>query len=107
GILLRHFPQVTGDGISTMAQLVARDPRLQRATSHPDEHECHYDVTAVPLVGEVVRLSLIGSTRVGGRYEDGSALVSTDLTQAVDAIARDMPAFHLGRFDVRYRTLQD
>ena len=107
GILLRHFPQVTGDGISTVAQLIARDPRLQRAMSHPEEHECDYDSEKLPLAGEVVRLSLIGSTRVGGRYEDGSELASEELIKAVDEIARDMPSFHIGRFDVRYRTLQD
>ncbi|MEP7186146.1 MAG: hypothetical protein ABI767_09940 [Rhodanobacter sp.] len=107
GILLRHFPQVTGDGISTVAELIARDPRLERAMSHPEEHECRHDPEAVPLVGETVRLSLIGSTRVGGRYEDGSELASDELIKAVDAIARDMPSFHVGRFDVRYRTLQD
>jgi hypothetical protein len=107
GILLRHFPQVTGDGISTVAQLIARDPRLQRAMSHPEEHECDYDSETLPLAGEVVRLSLIGSTRVGGRYEDGSELASEELIKAVDEIARDMPSFHIGRFDVRYRTLQD
>jgi hypothetical protein len=107
GILLRHFPQVTGDGISTVAQLIARDPRLQRAMSHPEQHECRHDPDQVPLAGEVVRLSLIGSTRVGGRYEDGSELASDELIKAVDAIAQDMPSFHLGRFDVRYRTLQD
>lgn len=107
GILLRHFPQVIGDGISSVAQLVARDPRLQRAMSHPEEHECGYDSAAVPPAGEVVRLSLIGSTRVGGRYEDGSELASDELIKVVDDIARDMPSFHVGRFDVRYRTLQD
>lgn len=107
GILLRHFPQVTGDGISTLGQLMARDPRLQRVVSRPGEHECRHDAAAVPPAGEIVRLSLIGSTRVGGRYEDGSELASAELIHAVDAIARDMPSFHVGRFDVRYRTLQD
>ena len=107
GIVLRHFPQVTGDGIRTVAQLIERDPRLQRAMSHPGEHQCQHDAAAVPLAGETVRLSLIGSTRVGGRYEDGSELASDALIKAVDAIAHDMPSFHVGRFDVRYRTLQD
>jgi len=54
-----------------------------------------------------VRLSLIGSTRIGGRYEDGSAFASVELTAAVKAIARDMPQFHIGRFDVRYRSLSE
>ncbi|MEP6897223.1 MAG: hypothetical protein ABI870_01720, partial [Rhodanobacter sp.] len=107
GILLRHFPQVNGDGVSTVAQLIAQDPRLQRATRNQREHECRHDPDHVPAAGTTLRLSLIGSTRVGGRYEDGSALASEALITAIDAVARDMPHFHVGRFDVRYRTLQD
>ncbi|MEO7064022.1 MAG: hypothetical protein ABI082_09680 [Dokdonella sp.] len=105
GILLRHYPQVIGDGSSTVAQLVERDVRLQR-TTHSAEHECSYEPTHVPALGEVVRLSLIASTRVGGRYEDGSASGTAELTSAVEAIARDMPQFHVGRFDVRYHSLE-
>jgi hypothetical protein len=107
GILLRHYPRVIGDGSSTVAQLVAGDLRLQRALRDGDKHECHFDAEQVPAAGESVRLSLIGSTRVGGLYEDGGELKSEALLAVIDAIARDMPQFHIGRFDVRYRTLQD
>ena len=84
-----------------------RDVRLRRAFDHPHEHQCDFDPARVPPAGEVVRLSLIGSTRVGGRYEDGSALATPELLAAVEAVAQDMPQFHVGRFDVRYATLQD
>jgi hypothetical protein len=107
GILLRHYPQVIGDGVHSVAQLIAADARLHRAMRNRREHECQYDPDEVPLPGDTVRLSLIGSTRVGGRYEDGSALASERLLVAIEAIARDMPQFHAGRFDVRYRSLQD
>ncbi|TPG11649.1 hypothetical protein EAH75_11675 [Rhodanobacter glycinis] len=107
GILLRHYPQVVGDGVRNVAQLIRADARLQRAMRNQREHECQYDPDEVPAPGDTVRLSLIGSTRVGGRYEDGSALASEALLAAIEAIARDMPQFHAGRFDVRYRTLQD
>ena len=104
GVLLRHYPRVTGDGCRTMAQLVAADARLRRTTCDR-LHECRYRADRVPAAGETVRLSLIGSTRVGGRYEDGSALATPRLVATIDAIARDMPQFHAGRFDVRYRSL--
>ncbi len=107
GILLRHYPQVTDDGVRSVAQLMAADPRLQRAVQHSREHQGRYDPDEVPASGDRVRLSLIGSTRVGGRYEDGSALATEELTAAVEAIARDMPQFHVGRFDVRYRSLSE
>jgi hypothetical protein len=107
GILLRHYPQVIGDGIHTLDELVAEDDRLRRAFDRPREHQCDFDPARVPAAGEVVRLSLIGSTRVGGRYEDGSALATPELLAAIEAVARDMPEFHVGRFDVRFATLQD
>lgn len=105
GILLRHYPQVVGDGASTIAELIEKDVRLQRTTQSL-EHECSYEPDTVPALGEIVRLSLIASTRVGGRYEDGSAHATPALTASVDAIARDMKQFHAGRFDVRYETLE-
>ena len=54
----------------------------------------------------MVRLSTVASTRVGGAYEDGSAYATPALTARVDAIAQDMGEFLVGRFDVRYRTLE-
>ncbi len=104
GILLRHYPGVVGNGVDTVAALIARDPRLRRATANA-MHECRYDPERVPAPGETLRLSTVASTRVGGCYQDGSAYATAALTARVDAIARDMGVFLVGRFDVRYRTL--
>lgn len=104
GILLRHFPRVVGDGRRTVGELLAADSRLQRTTGSR-RHECRFEVDRVPGSGEIVRLSLIGSTRVGGHYEDGSSLATAALSDRVEAIARDMRQFHVGRFDVRYADL--
>ena len=106
GLALRYFPRVTGDGKSSLATLIAADPRAARLMKS-SKHEPRYNAAAVPASGEVVRLSTIGSTRVGGLYRDGRACITAALTQAVDVIARDMPAFHFGRFDVRFDSLQD
>ena len=53
----------------------------------------------------MVRVSTIGSTRVGGLYTNATAMVTEEMTGAIDAIARDMPDFHVGRFDVRYESM--
>lgn len=106
GLALRYFPSVKGDGLHSLAELVASDPRARRAVRSA-QHECHYDARRIPRAGEVVRLSTIGSTRVGGLYRDAGAFITPQLTQAVDAIARDMPDFYFGRFDVRYEKLAD
>jgi hypothetical protein len=104
GLALRYFPQVTGDGHRTVAELIAASPRAGRLLAS-EAHECLADLGHVPGAGEVVRLSTVGSTRVGGLYRDGGACITPQLTEAIDAIARDMPSFHFGRFDVRFDSL--
>lgn len=106
GLALRYFARVTGDGQRTIAELIAADPRAQRLLASP-RHAPGYNLSLVPAAGAVVRLATIGSTRVGGLYRDGRAHITPQLTQAIDAIARDMPDFHFGRFDVRFDSLQE
>ncbi len=105
GITLRYFPQVIGDGVHTIQQLIAADQRLRRI-EHNTLHESDFDPNAIPADGNIVRLATIGSTRVGGLYCDGSDQITAELDKAVDAIAQDMKGFYIGRFDVRYESLE-
>ena len=106
GLALRYYPRVVGDGKRTVAELIARDPRAQRLLKS-SRHESGYNPGDVPSASEVVRLATIGSTRVGGLYCDGHAHITPQLTRAIDAIARDMPSFYFGRFDVRFDSLSE
>jgi hypothetical protein len=105
GLALRYFPQVTGDGRSTIAQLIKASCRAKRSLGKCT-HRGTADLDRVPAAGERVRLSTIGSTRVGGLYRDGGDCITPALTAAIDAIARDMKDFHFGRFDVRFTTME-
>jgi len=104
GLALRYSPRVTGDGRSTIAQLIKANCRAGRALGRCT-HRGPSDLERIPAAGEPVRLSTIGSTRVGGLYRDGKEHITPALTAAIDAIARDMTDFHFGRFDVRFTTL--
>lgn len=106
GLALRYFPRVTGDGVRSLRALVDADPRARRlvnSAAHSPLAQPQY----VPAAGEVVRLATIGSTRVGGLYRDGQRYNTPQLLAAVDAIARDMPSFYCGRFDVRFERLDE
>ena len=103
GLALRYYPQVTGDGVSTIQELIRTDPRAGRVRLAG--HELAVDCSRIPGAGESVRLATIGSTRVGGLYRDGAACITPTLTAAIDAIARDMKHFHFGRFDLRFADL--
>ena len=103
GVTVRHTPHVVGDGERTVAVLIAADPRTRRnAGAYAWTAEA---LARVPAPGERVVLTTIASLRVGARYQDASAHVTPALEAAVDAIARSMPHFHLGRFDVRFASM--
>ncbi len=63
-------------------------------------------LNAVPAKGEIVRLTFIGSIRVGGLYRDAHHYITPALTQRVDEIAKAIPEFYVGRFDIRFRSIQ-
>lgn len=102
---LRYYPHVIGDGRSTLRQLIKADHRASRRA------KLHFEVLAarlneVPEKGSIVRLATAASLRVGALYRDGSAYITLALTERLDRIARSMPEFHYGRFDIRFRTIE-
>lgn len=109
----RYFPHVTGDGTSSVRELLSKDPRSSfKANFHTGDEPYHLGVAesvldSVPGAGEVVRLSFIGSIRVGGLYRNASAHITPALTARIDEIARSMPQFCYGRFDVRFRSVEE
>lgn len=112
GLALRYFPHVLGDGRSSLRELILRDPRSSwKARFHLGRHRQHRSLSdaqlaRVPAAGERVRLSFIGSIRIGGLYRDGKDCISEALQRRIDAIARSMPEFHFGRFDVRFQSIE-
>ena len=111
-VTLRYFPYVYGDGISTLQELIHNNKRSKlRAHFYlggKSEHmglEKEY-LEMIPSKGELVRLSFIGSIRVGGLYRDASDLITPEMTKRFDDIARSMPEFYFGRFDVRFESTE-
>ena len=104
GMLLRQYPQVRGDGGSTTARLMARNPRLARI-GRDGACEAACDPSRVPSSGERVRLSAVSSSRDGALSLDGNWAITSELTSAIDAVALDMRGFQVGRFDVKFSDL--
>jgi membrane protein DedA with SNARE-associated domain len=102
----KRFPSVTGDGASTIRELVLRD---ERACCLAGMYFGRLKRNAgdVPDRGEVVPLAELGSHCRGAVFLDGGQLQTEALSSAVDAIASNFPGFYFGRFDVRASTLVD
>lgn len=105
-VTLKYFPRVTGDGRSTLAELIQADRRAARLSAlYLARHAAHRD--RVLGEGETFRLVFVGNHCKGAVFKDGGALLTPQMELAFDRIARELPDFHFGRFDVRFRSLAD
>ena len=105
-LTLKYFPYVVGDGRRTLETLIADDPRaggLQHLyrTRHRDR------LQHVPAAGEPVRLAFAGSHSRGAIFRNGTHLVTPAMEARFEALARALPEFHFGRFDVRFERIAD
>lgn len=98
----KRFPSVVGDGHTSVAGLIAQHPRY-RMQALLLRARLGARLTDVPSADEVVVLGRVGNHAQGAMFLDGAQLWTPELEARVDAIARAVPGFHIGRFDVRYR----
>lgn len=100
------FPTLTGDGQSTLEELIWRDERafiiapmyLKRFRSQL-EH-------VVPK-GEIWKLVDTGNHAQGCIFLDGQRMATEALRRRTEQISRSLDGFYLGRFDIRYESEED
>lgn len=97
----KRFPEVIGDGESSLEDLIwsHRRCRLQ-AGVFLARHAASR--TRVLRAGERFPLAVAGNHAQGTMFRDGAHLWTPALEARVDEVARSVPGFHIGRFDVRY-----
>lgn len=105
-LTLKYFPHVTGDGVSTLEQLILADPRAgQLPHLYLERHRTR--LGEVLAEGRSFRLAFAGSHSRGAIFRNGNHLITPALSQRFDAIARSIPEFWFGRFDVRFADIED
>jgi membrane protein DedA with SNARE-associated domain len=97
----KRFPEIAGDGRSTLKELIwcHRRFRMQASTflaRHGDK------ANRILAVGESFRLSNAGNHCQGTMFLDGAHLWTPELERRFDEIAKQFGGFFFGRFDVRY-----
>ena len=105
-ITLKYFPYATGDGVRTLRELILADPRAGRLSHlYLRRHTARLD--DIPAKGESIRLAFAGSHSRGAIFRNGTHLATRDMEASFDAIAKRLPEFHFGRFDVRFQEFAD
>lgn len=107
-LTFRYFPHVVGDGVKSVRELIACDPRARwKQRLHLGADPTHQglsepELARVPGPGEAVQLAFVGNQRAGGIYRDARRYITPELSARFDAICRSMDEFHYGRFDIRF-----
>ena len=105
GIVGKEFLVVTGDGVSSIETLLAKNPRfaLQLSTLRK---EYGNKLSEVLPDGEKRNLVPYGNHARGAKFIDESHRITQKLTDTIDAICRQVPQFYFGRLDVMYRSFE-
>ncbi len=106
GIVSKEFVIVTGDGISTIAQLIQKNPRyeLQYQTL---EKEHGIKLLNILPKGEKLNLVPYGNHARGAKFIDCSHWITPRLTETINDMCLKIPGFYFGRLDVMYHSLED
>lgn len=105
-LVVKSFLTVTGDGYSSVKDLISQLPRaklvakqlLQKKEIDPDE---------ILPSGTMKLLEPIGNHNRGTTFLNGNHLRNQDLLYFFDALTCQIPNFHYGRFDLRAPSEED
>ena len=112
-LTLRYLPHLVGDGKSTVSELILKDKRTNFKKSYyfgGDKRHMgiyHENLDTIPSDGEKIKLTFIASLRVGGLYRNGKKYITQAMTDRFDTIARGIPEFYFGRFDIRFKSIEN
>ena len=106
GIVGKEFLTVTGDGNSTIEELLMKDQRF--ILQVPVLKETHADTLKIVLKKDEKHLLVpYGNHCRGSKFLDVSNLIDAELENAIDTICRQIPEFYFGRMDIRYKSWED
>lgn len=106
GIVKKEFLSVTGNGKSTMRELLKTE---KRAILQLDSLEKMYGKELETILEEGERKTLVpyGNHARGALFLDASYLIDDELTETIDRVCKQVENFYFGRLDVRYNTWEE
>lgn len=104
-LIVKDFPTVAGDGKQTLLQLILGNLRtrlsykihLKRFAERLDE---------IPAEGAEVQIVHIGNHMLGTTFYNRNHRINQKLEQAFDEVAKQIPDFYIGRFDVKATSVE-
>lgn len=103
GIVSKEFLSVTGDGISSVENLLRKNPRFEMQLPKL-KAELGAKLDEILPKGEKLDLVPFGNHIRGSKFTDASDLISENLTDVIDQVCSKIPGFYFGRIDLMYDT---
>ncbi|MBW8864902.1 MAG: DedA family protein [Verrucomicrobia bacterium] len=100
------FPVLTGDGRSTIGELIGNDARA-RLISATYRRRFFGRWNEVLADGETLRMVEAGNHAQGCIFRDGMRLNSPELEARIDDISQKVSGFFIGRYDIRFTSEED
>ena len=103
GVVVKEFMAVTGDGVSTVEQLMSEVDRFRFQIDRMKKSQPEL-MAEVLAKGEYRLLEPIGNHNRGTKFLDGSSYINDDLIRVFDDVASTIDGFYYGRFDVKIKS---
>ncbi len=105
GIVAKEFLVLEGDGVSTITQLLMKDPRhhFQLAALQKIYGE---ELDTVLQKGEARNMVPYGNHARGAKFIDVSHWADAAFTQTIDQVCKQVPEFYFGRLDIMYNNFE-
>ncbi|MEO6818624.1 MAG: hypothetical protein ABI266_05760 [Ginsengibacter sp.] len=104
GFISKQLPVLTGDGISTIKELLQKYQELNLYTS--DVRKELFSSEEILKPGEILNLTVIGNRSHGATFSDLAEHIDDRLLDVFDAISHSTK-FYYGRYDIMCRSVED
>lgn len=104
-LTLKSFLSVTGNGTSTLEDLVRFDKRAQHYSEMLKKNHKQKWLT-IPDKGEVILLSDIGNHARGTQFIYGNHLIDEQLIRVFNKISKEIKGWYYGRMDIKYQSME-
>lgn len=105
-LVAKEMLTVTGDGRSTLQELIFRSDRAKLQWERISRTH-RGGLKNIIAEGDKVELVSIGNHAMGTRFIDANHLINERLSQTFDNISKEIKGFYFGRFDLRCASLGD
>jgi hypothetical protein len=104
-LALKYTPFVVGDGHSTLGELIQADARASQLTHlYSTRHQANWD--RVIEQDKPFKLVFSASHSKGAIFTNANHLITDELQSSLNEIMGDLPEFHYGRLDVKFKDIE-